>query len=60
MSDQLRVEVESDLGLAVVEKTFPTPIGNYPANHTFSSVEFYPNKPSWPGVPARMGTLSPQ
>ena len=44
----IRVEVESDLGLAVVEKTFPTPIGNYPANHTFSSVEFYPNNPSWP------------
>ena len=51
----VRVEVESDLGLAVVEKTFPTPIGNYPASHTFSSIEFYPNNPLWPKGPGLNG-----
>ena len=51
----IKVEVDSDLGPAVVEKTFPTPIASYPTNHTFSVSEFYPNDTVWPPGPTANG-----
>ena len=51
----IEIEVDSYLGLAVVEETFPTPIANYPANHTFSVTEFYPNETIWPSGPGSNG-----
>ena len=39
----------------MVEKTFPTPITNYPANHSFSVAEFYPNETVWPSGPGSDG-----
>ena len=51
----IKVQVDSDLGTAVVEKTFPTPIASYPTNHTFSVSEFYPNDTVWPPGPTANG-----
>ena len=51
----IKVEVDSYLGISVVEKTFPTPITNYPANHSFSVAEFYPNETVWPSGPGSDG-----
>ena len=51
----IKVQVDSDLGTAVVEKTFPTPIASYPTNHTFSVSEFYPNDAVWPPGPTANG-----
>ena len=51
----IKVQIDSDLGTAVVEKTFPTPIASYPTNHTFSVSEFYPNDTVWPPGPTADG-----
>ena len=51
----IEIEVDSYLGLAVVDETFPTPIANYPANHTFSVTEFYANETIWPSGPGSNG-----
>ena len=51
----IEIEVDSYLGLAVVEETFPTPIASYPANHTFSVTEFYANETIWPSGPGSNG-----
>ncbi|MBC83631.1 MAG: hypothetical protein CL454_02105 [Acidimicrobiaceae bacterium] len=52
----IKVEVDSDLGLSVVERTFPTPIPSYPANHTFAVSEFYPTETVWPPGPTPNGS----
>jgi len=51
----IEIEVDSYLGLAVIEETFPTPIASYPANHTFSVTEFYANETIWPSGPGSNG-----